>query len=640
MPKRPVTARVTLNDLDRYSQAAFRAAIATRAVAESAPAVEAPPEADTAEPGEVEPGIAAEAAPVEQTAVREATVGGATVTSPGRMLVRLIRAGVSLNGNAYPAEVLRAAAANKAWAKGCQTFVDHATDEEDATRPSGSIKNLAGALTEDARWDEASQSLVAEVQLFHPWRDTLTSMAEHIGMSIRAWVSGEHGEYEGRECFVVQRVESGRSVDFVTKPAAGGGIISVLESVGNTVPTSEARNVAHWFEARLHSDFTNRADDMFGNGRLTRDERIILSSAVGDALTAFAARVQADAPQLLNRDLWDEPEQTETAATSEATRVAEAPTEETRTALLDAVRAAHPYGDGRYSYVRDFDPDRNVVWFEVGDNDGVKTWQQSYTTADSTVTLTGEPVEVVTRITYQPVAAADTTAGEAAPDCPTPAASAVTETVTDGAPPTAPNPPIKEEPAMSGTTTGTAPVEAGTAPVADTATTAEAVRPDAQTVAALEAVTAQLAQMQAALTAVQSANTAREAENRTLRNREHASEAVSAALRAPEHADVVAQIGPRVTARVLGQVPTTAEGAVDGAALTASITQVIADEAAYVRQARAEALESAGVGQPYGLGAREESPKDDGFDAELNDFFSNTLGLTEAQAAIASKGRS
>ncbi|MEV2239517.1 hypothetical protein [Micromonospora sp. NPDC049891] len=494
-----------------------------------------------------------------QTSVQEATVGGATVTGTGRMLVRLIRAGVSLNGNAYPAHVLRAAAENRAWAKGCLTFVDHATDEEDAARPSGSIKNLAGALTEDARWDEETQSLVAEVQLFHPWRETLTSMAEHIGMSIRAWVTGDRGEYEGRECFVVERIESGRSVDFVTKPAAGGGIISVLESVGHRIPADEAANVGQWLESRLHLRLTELGDEMYGDGRLTRDERIALSAAIGDALQAWVARVQSDAPQLFERGLWQNPPEPASAQTEE--------------------------------------------------------------TAPDTGPADTPPTEA-------PTEPADITS---APD-----------DVTDGAPPTAPNPPTKEEPAMSGTTTGTPPVEAGTAPVVDTATTAPAAeaapRVDVQALVTA-ALTEALGPVTQQLATVQQALTAQESENRALRNRAAATEAVSRALRAPEHADVAAQIGGRVTARILDAVPTTAEGVVDTTALDERIGQVVADEAAYVRQARAEALEAAGVGQPYGLGQRaEESAKDDGFEQEMTEFF-GALGLSEAQSKIAAKGR-
>lgn len=72
-------------------------------------------------------------------------------------------------------------------------------------------------------------------------------------------------------------------------------------------PVTEARNVGEWFQSRIHLHFTTLADDMFGEGRLTKDERIALSNAIGGALDAFSQLVDDNAPQLLTRDLWDEP---------------------------------------------------------------------------------------------------------------------------------------------------------------------------------------------------------------------------------------------------------------------------------------------------------------------------------------------
>jgi len=69
----------------------------------------------------------------------------------------------------------------------------------------------------------------------------------------------------------------------------------------------EARNVGEWLEARLHLMFTEIADGMFGDGRLTRDERIALSGAIGGALDAFRATVEAGAAQLYQRDPYSEP---------------------------------------------------------------------------------------------------------------------------------------------------------------------------------------------------------------------------------------------------------------------------------------------------------------------------------------------
>jgi hypothetical protein len=69
----------------------------------------------------------------------------------------------------------------------------------------------------------------------------------------------------------------------------------------------EARNVGHWLESRIHRLFTEIADEMFGDGRLSRDERIALSSAIGEGLTAFNAKVADEVPHLYERDLFDDP---------------------------------------------------------------------------------------------------------------------------------------------------------------------------------------------------------------------------------------------------------------------------------------------------------------------------------------------
>lgn len=247
---------------------------------------------------------------------------------PGRLLVQLIRAGWSLNGNYYPAEVLQRDGP-AAWPAGTQNFIDHATDQEDEARPAGSLLRLASVQTQAAYWDPGRNALMAEVRLYPQWRETLTAMAADIGMSIRAWVYGEPGEAEGRQGFIVTGIPEGRSVDYVTVPAAGGAIVSVLESAQ---PAAEARNAGHWFESRIHSSFSEVADRMFGEGFLTREERITLSSAVGDALTAFAGRLEADAPHLYERDPYDEP-----ASPSDQTPVASGEAAPTATPISEHV---------------------------------------------------------------------------------------------------------------------------------------------------------------------------------------------------------------------------------------------------------------------------------------------------------------
>jgi hypothetical protein len=505
-----------------------------------------------------------ESAPaVERISVREASVGGARSTGAGRMLVRLITAGWSMNNRLYSATVLREAAQSRAYAKGTKCYVDHATPEEEDAHPSGSVKSLAGALTEDARWDEATQSLVAEVRLFEPWRGPLTDMAEDIGMSIRAWTSGVYGEVGGREGYIVERIESGRSVDFVTVPAAGGAIISVLEAVGN--PVAEAANLGAWLESRLHLVLTTYADEMYGDGQLTREERITLSGAIGDGLQAYTARIEADAPQLYQRDRWSEPE------------------------VEPPAMAA-------------------------------------------TESTPAEP--------------------EATPEQPFEAAPPATPDVTDGAPPPASAPPILEEEPVSGIQTGAPPEQAGTASVpgngqpptettaVESAPTAAQPSGEAFAAAVTAAVEAAMKPMSTQLAEFAARENARDAEGRALRHRQTASEAVTVALRAEEHADVADSIAGRVTTRVVADVPTTAEGAVDDAKLAESITAVIADEATHVRRERANALAEAGVGLAYGVGASTaQESTDDGLEGELEEFFSGSLGLSTEAAKVASKGR-
>lgn len=600
----------------------------------------------------------AESAPtIERTAVREASIGGATATGSGRMLLRLISAGWSLNNNMYPAEVLRRDGPS-AWPAGTRCYVDHASDEEEEAHPSGSVKNLGAVLTENARWDEATQSLVAEAELFEPWRVRLTQMAKAkaIGMSIRAWVTGEQGERDGREGYIVDWVQ-GRSVDFVTVPAAGGEIISVLEAVGNPTPLSEAPNLGAWLESRLHLALTQYADDMYGDGRLTRPERLVLSGAIGDGLQAYTARVQADAPQLFKRSRWAMPDDEPAAASEAATNTAEAATDDTRTALLATLRGTYGSTDDTWVWVRDFDPEQHLVWFEVSAKNDSKLWQQTYTGAGNSVAVDGEPVEVVPRTVYDPVPAAAGDAGEAVADTtPIAAVVAVAEDVTEGAPPPTPATPQQtmEEP-VSGIQTGAPPEQAGIATVPDngqppavtpTAPVVEAAsapaQPTSESIAAI--VAAAVAEATRPLTAsiadLTARDSARETENRAVRNRQTAAEAVTVALRDPEFADVTASIAGRVNARVGASVPTTAEGAVDDVRLGELVTQVIADEATHVRRERANALAEAGVGLPYGMGAAPaQEAADDGLDAELTAFFSGPLGMSAEAAKIAGKGR-
>lgn len=106
----------------------------------------------------------------------------------------------------------------------------------------------------------------------------------------------------------------------------------------------EAANLGHWLESRLHLTFTQLADELFGEGRLTRDERIVLSSAIGAALSAYNAEIQNLAPHIYQRRPWeDAPEPDATveateAAVAEYTQLVEGAVRRDGSALLKIIQ--------------------------------------------------------------------------------------------------------------------------------------------------------------------------------------------------------------------------------------------------------------------------------------------------------------
>jgi hypothetical protein len=249
------------------------------------------------------------------TIVSEATKSAAPTTG-SRTEITLITPGWGSSGY-YSPEVLEQAAKDRVFPKNTQMHIDH-----DQSGGVGSVSTLAAALTEDARWEPnwadpdtgVKGRLVAENRVFSHKREMLAEMKDVIGTSIAAGAEVSFGEAEGRSGRIIESLVPSvtNRVDYVTVPGRGGRISEVLEAA----KVQEARNVGMWLESRMHSMFTNIADEMFGDGRLTREERITLSGALGEALTSFTATVEGSAPQLFERDLWEDP--TSTAAAEAA----------------------------------------------------------------------------------------------------------------------------------------------------------------------------------------------------------------------------------------------------------------------------------------------------------------------------------
>lgn len=279
-----------------------------------------------------------------------------------RFRARLIAGDVQGSSGYYPAAMLRENA--NVFRQGLPVYLDHPGVTEGYERPERSVRDLAGRLATPATYQ--GDGLYADVEVYPHWAPVIEAMADDIGMSIRAAGTVEASTQRGIRGPIVTSLTEATSVDFVTAAGAGGRIVALLESArkGNLAPPfkakkdkaedvededledlededtdeddededakkkgkkgelpaflkkkfkanesdlAEAATVGSWFESRIHLGFTEMADEMFGGGLLTRAERIGLSSAIGEALTAFNGRVEADHPHLYQRDLWADP---------------------------------------------------------------------------------------------------------------------------------------------------------------------------------------------------------------------------------------------------------------------------------------------------------------------------------------------
>ncbi len=89
-------------------------------------------------------------------------------------------------------------------------------------------------------------------------------------------------------------------------------------SLAESLNLQEKSNLAEWLESRLHLALTQMADDMFGGGTLTRNERKTLSGAIGAALDSYHNFLTENAPQLFDRRPWEDAPEDSAQPVSEA----------------------------------------------------------------------------------------------------------------------------------------------------------------------------------------------------------------------------------------------------------------------------------------------------------------------------------
>lgn len=547
-----------------------------------------------------------------------------------RMRIKVITPGWGSSGY-YSPPVLAQVGKEGLIPAGTHMYLDHPTATEDAERPERSVRDLAAVTVTTAVWDPVEQALMAEAETFAPYRDLLAEQAPHIGVSIRATGLAEHGEAEGRTGTIITRITEVMSVDFVTAAGRGGEIVALLESARG-MRIQEARNVGAWLEAGLHTHFTVMADRMYGEGRLTRDERICLSSAVGDALSAFVTRVEADAPHLYARDIWADPDAGQYTDVAEAMPGGQS-AETIRRRLADLVTDTYG-GKDIWTYVEDF-TDTDVV-FRVEGADGAGSYRQAYTVTGDAMALAGDRVEVRATTTYEPVTRpVQSTESVAAATESTPAAGATSS----GGPATHPEPP--------GGVDHSIPSREGDGHMADV--------PDTELASLREAASRTLTAEAALAEAQRNLSEARAQVEGIGRNAERLVEAERnerAAVAESRRLQAILDAGPvidralseselpgplwaEVRALVTGEggraIPLTEAGTVDADALDVAITAAIDTK----RATYARVLEATGAGQVRGLGESAGDLTD--VTADLEREF-QAFGLDES-AAKAAAGR-
>lgn len=142
----------------------------------------------------------------------------------GKYRIRIIVPGQGSSG-IYTAENLAESA--HLFKAGTEMFIDHPTESEEWERPERSIRDYAGVFLEDATVGEDG-ALYTVCKVFSGVNGLIKDKWEHIGVSINAWCNEPIAETG-----VVPVFAGVRSVDFVTAPGAGGGIVDLLESNRN-----------------------------------------------------------------------------------------------------------------------------------------------------------------------------------------------------------------------------------------------------------------------------------------------------------------------------------------------------------------------------------------------------------------------
>lgn len=225
-------------------------------------------------------GLVGDLVPLAESAVRK----------DGTVMLKIIQPGWGSSGY-YSEDVLKRDGP-KVFKAGLHMYADHPTKTEAKERPERSVLNLAGVLTEDAKWYDngpngEGKGLYAHAKPLGVMEGVVETLAPHIGVSWRGYGKQSEGLYEGRKGFGVEQLAVAQSVDWVTKAGAGGKVVQMAESARAGTPL-----VANGSESETLAESSSGPDNGPGEvAHVSVDEQALKEAQ--DAISALTSRLDA-----------------------------------------------------------------------------------------------------------------------------------------------------------------------------------------------------------------------------------------------------------------------------------------------------------------------------------------------------------
>ena len=157
------------------------------------------------------------------------------VRRDGTIAIKVAEEGWGSTG--YYGRELLESATPAAFPAGTHMYWNHDTGSEELERPEGDLSRLAAVTIDAPRWDDngvEGAGMYANAKVFEGYAATIDEIAPYIGVSMRANGQAIMGQADGRNGRIITGIEPHalNRIDFVTKPGAGGRIVSIFESAG------------------------------------------------------------------------------------------------------------------------------------------------------------------------------------------------------------------------------------------------------------------------------------------------------------------------------------------------------------------------------------------------------------------------